>query len=160
MQYLTVQDIEFAIYDANGILYADAVDSLIRFTAVIGDMVIAYKPENTLKFIGDYTKLVFTCDNMPVVMAHPEVVLYNSVTQKLIELFNAESSLEKALTYADDIGKATDKMESKSLLSNLDQGELIQSRIDDARTAARSQKIEALRSSSMSVKSGRSFKNK
>ncbi len=95
MQYLTVEGLEFAVYELDGCLYADGVNGLYQFMSdSLNEEVITYKSTNTLNFINDYHKLVFTHDYGVVIMMHPTAIEYHAIYNKLSRLFEEEECLD------------------------------------------------------------------
>ncbi len=95
MQYLTVEGIEFAVYELDGCLYADGVNGMYQFMSdSLNEEVITYKSTNTLNFINDYHKLVFTHEYGVVIMMHPTAIEYHAIYNKLSRLFEEEECLD------------------------------------------------------------------
>jgi phosphotransferase system IIA component len=56
--------------------------------------IITYRSTNTLKFINDYHKLVFTHNDGFVIMMHPAEIEYLDIYNKLFGLFVKEECLD------------------------------------------------------------------
>jgi hypothetical protein len=115
MQYITVEDIEFAVYELDGCLYADCTDGSYQFMSAPTDgETIKYKSTNTLKFINDYHKLVFKHDDGVVIMMHPVAIECQAIYNKLFGLFAKEERLNSATKTLKSLNENLEKMRNKA----------------------------------------------